>query len=393
MNGESSLAAAAATGASEPSPPAMPSASAPPFTALATSAERSSPGPSTTASTPRSRLISKRRPRCLAVAGPRIDEQHGSRRIDGLAALAKHSNGRTRSPPRPRGEVASQTNDVADCRARRGRPVGWRKEIGKLDVALYAAVAATSTPGLDRRFRGCAGCRSLKLWSECRRASAAGGRRGQRAAVNGLVSVALSSAVVNMLLKPLSDVGGRIGAPRGCELPPRGNAPLHVVSLRPRGSCRRSPSPPVRPSRYRALGGLHYRHRSPGSVLTGPHRRALPERRDRRVGHRCRAGSDCRGRTRSLRRMRAERDMSTPYSPAGGAPRTARARGDRRGRSAGSSRFRRVQVPGAAHNSARRPVTRAGRRLHHAGGSRRVLTAHGRSRSQPRPRAHRPQRG
>ena len=34
--------------------------------------------------------------------------------------------------------------------------------------------------------------------------AAAGGRPGKRAAVNGLASVALSSAVVNMLLKPLS---------------------------------------------------------------------------------------------------------------------------------------------------------------------------------------------
>ena len=37
--------------------------------------------------------------------------------------------------------------------------VGWQEEIGKLDVALYAAVAATPTPGLDRYFRWTVACR------------------------------------------------------------------------------------------------------------------------------------------------------------------------------------------------------------------------------------------
>src|SRR5208283_2688965 len=41
-----------------------------------------------------------------------------------------------------------------------------------------------------------------------------------------------------------------------------------------------------------------YRHRCPRSLLTGPHRRALPERYGRRISHRCGAGSGGRGRTR-----------------------------------------------------------------------------------------------
>ena len=60
MNGRSCSAAAAATVASEPSPPAMPSASAPLSTAIAVSVARSSVGPSTTGSTPRSRARSAR---------------------------------------------------------------------------------------------------------------------------------------------------------------------------------------------------------------------------------------------------------------------------------------------------------------------------------------------
>jgi membrane-associated phospholipid phosphatase len=82
----------------------------------------------------------------------------------------------------------------------------WRKEIGKLDMAVYAAVAATPTPDLDRHLRRLSRAADhSKLWIGSAAAlAAAGGRPGQRAAVNGLASIAISSAVVNLLLKPLS---------------------------------------------------------------------------------------------------------------------------------------------------------------------------------------------
>ena len=84
--------------------------------------------------------------------------------------------------------------------------IGWQEEIGKLDIALYAAVAATPTPRLDRYFRSLSRAADhSKLWIGSAAAlAAAGGRPGQRAAVNGLASIAVSSAVVNLLLKPLS---------------------------------------------------------------------------------------------------------------------------------------------------------------------------------------------
>lgn len=87
------------------------------------------------------------------------------------------------------------------------RRVGWRKEFGELDVALYAAVAATPTPGLDRSFRGLSRAADhSKLWIGIAAALGAGdGRRGQRAAVNGLASIVVTSALINLLLKPLSD--------------------------------------------------------------------------------------------------------------------------------------------------------------------------------------------
>jgi undecaprenyl-diphosphatase len=82
---------------------------------------------------------------------------------------------------------------------------GWWEELNSLDLAAYVAVAATPTPSLDRVFQRLSRAADhSKLWL----ASAAvlatvGGARGRRAAVNGLASVAVTSAVVNLLLKPI----------------------------------------------------------------------------------------------------------------------------------------------------------------------------------------------
>jgi membrane-associated phospholipid phosphatase len=82
----------------------------------------------------------------------------------------------------------------------------WQDEIARLDVALYAAIAATPTPELDRCFRALSRAADhSKLWIAAAGALAAtGGRRGRRAAVDGVASIAVTSAVVNLLLKPLS---------------------------------------------------------------------------------------------------------------------------------------------------------------------------------------------
>jgi len=96
----------------------------------------------------------------------------------------------------------------------------WRTELRRLDVAVYAAVAATPSPVLDRAFRRIsrAGDHSA-LWLGCAAALAlGGGRRGRRAATDGLASIAVTSAVVNLVLKPL---GGRT----------RPDRELHAVPL------------------------------------------------------------------------------------------------------------------------------------------------------------------
>jgi len=93
--------------------------------------------------------------------------------------------------------------DVSDP----GPPAGgWWDELNRLDLAVYAAVAATPTPRLDRAFRRLSRAADhSKLWlGSSALLAAAGGPRGRRAAVHGLAATATTATVVNAVLKPLS---------------------------------------------------------------------------------------------------------------------------------------------------------------------------------------------
>jgi len=83
---------------------------------------------------------------------------------------------------------------------------GWREEVDRLDAAVFSAVAATQTPRLDGALRRVSRAADhWKLWiGTAAVLGVTGGPRGRRAAVNGLASAALSSAVVNLVLKPLA---------------------------------------------------------------------------------------------------------------------------------------------------------------------------------------------
>lgn len=85
---------------------------------------------------------------------------------------------------------------------------GWWDELNRLDLAVYAAIAATSTPTLDYAFRRLSKAADYsKLWlASAALLATTGGAGGRRAAVNGLASTGLTSAIVNLVLKPL---GGR----------------------------------------------------------------------------------------------------------------------------------------------------------------------------------------
>jgi undecaprenyl-diphosphatase len=80
----------------------------------------------------------------------------------------------------------------------------WR-ELNRLDTAVYAAIARTPTPGLDRALGRLSHAADFsKLWLGSASALAVfGGERGRCAAGNGVVSLALTSAAVNAVLKPL----------------------------------------------------------------------------------------------------------------------------------------------------------------------------------------------
>jgi membrane-associated phospholipid phosphatase len=85
------------------------------------------------------------------------------------------------------------------------QPRRWLAEADEVDRAAYAAVAGTPTPSLDeamRRLSGAANYSRLSLACAALLA-AAGGRRGRAAAASGLASVAATSAVVNLVVKPL----------------------------------------------------------------------------------------------------------------------------------------------------------------------------------------------
>ena len=80
-------------------------------------------------------------------------------------------------------------------------------ELNRLDVAVYAAIAATPTPRTDAYLRRLSlAANYSRLWLGCSALLAAfGGTRGRRATENGLAAVALTSAVVNLMLKPLGN--------------------------------------------------------------------------------------------------------------------------------------------------------------------------------------------
>jgi membrane-associated phospholipid phosphatase len=82
---------------------------------------------------------------------------------------------------------------------------GFKREVEALDVAVYAAIAATPTPTLDRVYTAVSrAADNSKLWTATAAALAlGGGPQGRRAAVYGMASIALTSTVVNVVLKQL----------------------------------------------------------------------------------------------------------------------------------------------------------------------------------------------
>ena len=80
-----------------------------------------------------------------------------------------------------------------------------RAQFTRLDAAVYAAVAATPTPDLDRDFgRLSRAADHSKIWMATAGVMALTGPAGKQAAVDGVTAIAVTSAVVNLGLKPLA---------------------------------------------------------------------------------------------------------------------------------------------------------------------------------------------
>jgi undecaprenyl-diphosphatase len=96
-----------------------------------------------------------------------------------------------------------EEDHVRDARPTREGWRAWLADAERLDVAVYAAIAETPTPALDRNLaRLTRAADHSKLSLGCAAALVlAGGPGGRRAATMGLASLGVTSLVVNVALK------------------------------------------------------------------------------------------------------------------------------------------------------------------------------------------------
>ncbi len=92
---------------------------------------------------------------------------------------------------------------------RRGAGSPWAsalRELGAVDRAVYQAVADTPTPTLDVHVRRLSNAANYsRLWLGIAAGVAVlGGGRGRRAALEGVVAIGATSAVVNLGIKPVA---------------------------------------------------------------------------------------------------------------------------------------------------------------------------------------------
>jgi undecaprenyl-diphosphatase len=100
----------------------------------------------------------------------------------------------------------------------------WLLDAQRVDRSVYDAITQTSTPSLDRGMSELTQVADYsRLWLGCAAILAATrGAKGRRAAVTGLASIGVASAVANLAVKPL----GRRRRPDTSELPDARRAPM-----------------------------------------------------------------------------------------------------------------------------------------------------------------------
>jgi membrane-associated phospholipid phosphatase len=101
------------------------------------------------------------------------------------------------------------------------------RELGAIDRAVYQAVVRTPTAKLDGPIRRLSNAANhSRLWL-CAAAAIAvvGGKRGRRAALEGLLAISVTSATVNLLIKPVARrrrpdrAGSALSGARHVQLP------------------------------------------------------------------------------------------------------------------------------------------------------------------------------
>jgi membrane-associated phospholipid phosphatase len=169
----------------------------------------------------------------------------------------------------------------------RYRPVpdafqAWLADAKRLDEAVYQTIAVTPTPSLDREMRLLSTAANYsRIWIGTAAALALmGGRPGREAAAQGLISVAVTSAVVNIALKqvgqrPRPERAGDHPVERGAQMPTSHSFPSgHSASAFAFAAGVGHRLPVVAAPLHAAAGlvaysrvhtGVHY----PGDVLAG----------------------------------------------------------------------------------------------------------------------------
>jgi membrane-associated phospholipid phosphatase len=114
----------------------------------------------------------------------------------------------------PGQEPPEQEQTVGDALAERveasqGPTSPWARalrEMGAVDRAVYEAVARTATPTLDDSFRRLSNAANYsRLWLGIAAGIALfGSKRGRSAAVEGVLAIGVTSATINLCVKPLA---------------------------------------------------------------------------------------------------------------------------------------------------------------------------------------------
>ena len=177
----------------------------------------------------------------------------------------------------------SDQDHARDAGPSGGRWRDWLADAERLDVAVYAAIAETPTPALDRGLaRPDARRRPLEALARVRRRARARRRAGGSASGGHGACLARRDVAVRQC-RP--EAGGKAPAPgssraRRARIPTGADAGLALVPLgAQRGGVR------VRHGGRRRFPGRRdpvARPRGRGRLLEGPYRRPLSRRRDRR---------------------------------------------------------------------------------------------------------------